>query len=88
MAVLEVQFDQNRVAAFDGRVLEIFGGAERRFHVKLLTVTVSAPDKRGARQVMLEQSQRLTALPLDEAAYAEVQPLLDALRTAGVTVTG
>jgi len=88
MDSLEVQLDQNRVAAFDGRVLEIFGGAERRFHVTLLTVTVSAPDKRGARQVRLEQSQRLTSLPLDETAFAQFQPLLDALRTAGVTVTG
>ena len=88
MGSLEVQIDQFRVAAFDGRVLEIFGGAERRFHVKLLTVTVSGPDKRGTRQITLEQSQRQTDMPLDETAFARLQPLLDALRTAGVTVTG
>jgi len=88
MGLLEVQLDQNRVVAFDGRVLEIFGGVDSRFHVKLLTVTVSAPDKRGARQVMLEQSQRVTSLPLDEAAFAQCQPLLDALRAAGATMTG
>ena len=88
MDLVEVQIDQLRVAAFDGRVLEIFGGAERRFHVKLLTVTVSGPDKRGTRQVILEQSQQQTGMPLDETAFAQFQPLLDALRSAGVTVTG
>ena len=87
MDSLEVEIGQRRVATFDGRVLEIFGGPERRFHVKLLTVTVSGPDKRGIRQVTLEQYQR-TEIPLDETAFAQFQPLLDALRTAGVTVTG
>jgi hypothetical protein len=86
MDLLEVEIGQRRVAAFDGRVLEIFGGPERRFHVKLLTVSVSGPDKRGIRQVRLEQYQG-TGMTLDEAAFAQFQPLLDALRTAGVTVT-
>ena len=88
MDLVEVQIDQNRVAAFDGRVLEILGGAGCRFHVKLLTVTVSGPDKRGTRQVTLEQSQQETGMPLDETAFARFQPILDALRNAGVTVTG
>jgi len=87
MDLLEVQIGQRRVAAFDGRVLEIFGGPERRFHVTLLTVTVSGPDKRGTRQVTFEQYQP-TQVSLDETAFAQLQPLFDALRTAGVTVTG
>ena len=85
---LEVQLDALRVVTFDGHVLEIFGGAERRFHVKLLTVSVAAPDKKGQRRVALEQSQRETDLLLDEDAFARLQPILDALRTAGVAFHG
>jgi len=85
--LIEVEIDQNRMASFDGRVLEVFGGTYGRFHVKLLTATVSAPDKRGNRQVTLQQAQVNTPLPLDEAAFAKFQPLLDALRAAGVPVT-
>lgn len=87
MEPLEVELDAFRVVAFDGRVLEIFGGAERRFHAKLLTVTVSEP-KKGQRHVTLEQSQRQNDLLLDDAAFAKLQPILDALRSAGVAVNG
>ena len=83
-----MQIDQNRLATFDGHVLEVFGGTVRRFHVKLLTVGVSPPDKGGGRQVTLTQAGNDTALPLDDAEFAEFQPLLEALRDAGVTVTG
>jgi hypothetical protein len=86
MDLLEVVIDQNRVVAFDGRVLEVFGGSVRRFHVKLLAVTVSGPDKKGNRDVTLEQSGIENALPPDEAAFERFQPLLDALRGAGVNV--
>jgi hypothetical protein len=84
--VLEVEIDQNRVVTFDGRVLEVFGGSVRRFHVKLLTVTVSTPDKRGNRNVTLQQAGIDNALPLDDAQFERFQPLLDALKGAGVTV--
>ena len=87
MDPLEVEIDQNRVATFDGRVLEIFGGSVRRFHVKLLTVTVSGPDKRGIYDVTLVQAGIDNALPLDEAAFGRFQPILDALKAAGVNVT-
>jgi hypothetical protein len=74
MDLLEVESDQNRVVAFDGRVFEVFGGSVRRFHVTLLAVTISGPDKRGNRDVTLE------------AAFERFQPLLDALKGAGVNV--
>jgi hypothetical protein len=84
--LLEVDIDQNRVATFDGRVLEIFGGSVRRFHVKLLTVTVSGPDKRGNRNVTLVQAGIDNSLPLDDAGFEKIQPLLEALKGAGVNV--
>lgn len=87
MDLIEVDIDQNRVATFDGRVLEIFGGSVRRFHVKLLTASVSGPDKHGSRTVTLVQASIDNALPLDEAAFESFQPLLDALKSAGVSVT-
>jgi hypothetical protein len=86
--LLEVELDQNRVVAFDGHVLEVFGGSVRRFHVKLLTVTVSGTDERGNRNVTLEQAQTETSLPLDTLAFARFQPVLDALKGAGVSVAG
>ena len=86
MSALEVQIDQNRLVAFDGQILEVFGGSVRRFHVKLLTVTVSGPDKRGGRQVTLTQAGIDAALPLDEPEFAAFQPILEALQHAGVEV--
>jgi hypothetical protein len=86
MDPLDIDIDQNRVASFDGRVLEVFGGDVRRFHVRLLTVVVPAPDKRGNRDVELRQAQRTASLPLDEGAFERIQPLLDALRQAGVSI--
>jgi len=86
MAALEVQIDENRLVAFDGQVLEVFGGTVRRFHVKLLTVTVAGPDKRGNRQVLLMQAGTEAALPLDEPGFTALQPILEALQSAGVKV--
>jgi hypothetical protein len=86
MNPLDIHIDENRVASFDGRVLEVFGGEVRRFHVRLLTVVVPAPDKRGTRNVELRQAQRIASMPLDEAAFERIQPLLDALRRAGVSI--
>jgi hypothetical protein len=84
VSLLEVQIDGNRLVAFDGQVLEVFGGSVRRFHVKLLTVTVSRPDKRGAREITLTQAGTNAALPLDEPAT--FRPILEALQNAGVKV--
>jgi hypothetical protein len=84
---VEVVIDDNRVVAFDGRVLEIFGGTEGRFHVAVLSLQVSEPDKRGNRSLTFRQSQRDTPLPLDEEQFGRFQVILDALRTAGVEVS-
>ena len=83
-----MQIDQHRVVAFDGRVLEVFGGSVRRFHTKLLSVTVPGPDKKGTRQVTLRQASVDNALPLDEAEFERFQPVLDALKASGVSVAG
>jgi hypothetical protein len=88
MYLLEVGAGPNRVVSFDGRVLEVFGGSVRRFHVNLLSVTVSGPDKHGNRNVVLRQADVDNSLPVDEPAYAQLQPLLEALRSAGVSVAG
>jgi hypothetical protein len=83
---LDIQLDQQRLMAFDGRVLEVFGGAVRRFHVALLTVAVSDPDKRGYRTITLTQATDDSSLPVDESTYERLAPLLDALKNAGVTI--
>jgi hypothetical protein len=85
---LEVALDRNRLVAFDGRVLEVFGGAVRRFHVNLLTVTVPQPDKKGNVNVTLTQAGIDVALPLDSSMIEKVQPILVALRSAGANVVG
>ena len=76
------------VVTFDGRVLEVFGGAVRRFHVLLLRVGVSAADKHGNRTMVLTQSGVETAVSLDEAGFGRLRPILEALHAAGVTITG
>jgi hypothetical protein len=84
MDLLEVSAGPYRVVSFDGRVLEVFGGADRRFHVSLLSVTVPGPDKRGNRNVVFTQAGVNSSLPVDEAAFEQLQPLLRALQNAGV----
>jgi hypothetical protein len=88
MDLLEVAAGPNRMVTFDGRVLEVFGGSARRFHVKLLSVTVSGPDKHGNRNVVLHQAGTENSLPVDEPAYERLQSLLAALKSAGVPVAG
>jgi hypothetical protein len=66
MDLLEVAAGPNRMVTFDGRVLEVFGGSVRRFHVRLLSVTVSGPDKHGNRNVVLRQAGIENSLPVDE----------------------
>jgi hypothetical protein len=82
----DIQLDQNRLVAFDGRVLEVFGGAVRRFHVALLTVTMSDPDKHGNRNLPLTQAGNDWSLPVDESTYERLAPLLEELKDAGVNV--
>jgi hypothetical protein len=60
----------------------------RRFHVKLLSVIVSGPDKHGNRNVVLRQAGIENSLPVDEPAYEQLQSLLAALKSAGVPVAG
>jgi hypothetical protein len=82
----------NLVATFDGRVLEIFGNLSddsSRVHAKFLSVSVSEPDKKGRRTVRLHGGGfDLFLSQLDDGAVQAVQPLLDALRNAGVPSTG
>lgn len=88
MYLLEVGAGPNRIVSFDGRVLEVFGGSVRRFHVSLLSVTISGPDKHGNRNVVLRQAGIDNSLPVDEPAFEQLRPLLEALRSAGVSVGG
>jgi len=85
--LLEVKLGSLRVAAFDGRVLELFGATVRRFHVQLLTVAVTRPDRKGNRTVKLQQSQTEDDMFLDQSDFATFQPVLDALQAAGVSVS-
>ena len=88
MDLLEVAAGPNRMVTFDGRVLEVFGGSVRRFHVRLLSVTVPGPDKHGNRNIVLRQAGMENSLPVDEAAYEQLQSLLAALKSVGVPVVG
>lgn len=88
MDLLEVAAGPNRVVAFDGRVVEVFGGSVRRLHVKLLSVTVSGPDRHGNRSTVLTQAGIDNSLPVDEPACEQLRPLLQALKSAGVSVAG
>ena len=96
-----VEFDlepsgYNVIAAFDGRVLELFSRNSdhdsRRIHIKFLSVSVSDPDKKGRRDIALVQQvlgnkviNFAEFVQLDESAFETVRPLLDALRNAGVS---
>lgn len=60
MDLLEVAAGPNHMVTFDGRLLEVFGGSVRRFHVKLLAVTGSDPDKHGtATSSSARRAQRI-----------------------------
>jgi len=83
----------NIVAMFDGRVLEIFGPLSddsSRAHVKFLSLSVAGPDKKGRRDIWLKRGGEMLFLglaKLDDAQFEAAQPLLDALRNAGVSTT-
>ena len=87
MDLIEVSIGPDRIVAFDGRVLEIFGVSEYRFHARLLSVAVFRPDKRGNRRIVLEHPRLSHALTVDEPTWECLQPLLEALKSAGVPVT-
>jgi len=84
MDLLEVQIDRVRIAAFDGRVLEVFGPAVNRFNVRLLAIKVPGPDKKGRRVLTLTHAGRDYDLSLESEEFETLQPVLDALRAAGV----
>jgi hypothetical protein len=91
MDEVEVEYNEYSVAAFDGRVLEIFylGIPSNRYHVTGLAVTVKGPNKRGNYEVsFLRPSTPGAAISLDAEEFGRLQPLFDALRSAGVSVTG
>lgn len=88
MDLPEVAAGPDRIVAFGGRVLEVFWGSVRRFHVRLLSVTVSGPGKHGNRNVVFRQAGMDNSLPVDEPAYERLQSLLQALKNAGVRVAG
>lgn len=81
----------NIVAMVDGPVVEIFGPMSddsSRAHVKFLSLEVSGPDKKGRRDVSLNEARGILFLglaKLDDAQFDAAQPLLDALRNAGVS---
>jgi hypothetical protein len=83
----------NMVAMIDGPVVEIFGPLaddSKRAHVKFLSLEVSGPDKKGRRDVVLKRGGGIMFVlfgNLDDAQFAAVQPLVDALRSAGVSTT-
>lgn len=83
----------NIVAMIDGPIVEIFGPLSddsSRAHVKFLTLEVSGPDKKGRRDVWLKRGGTMLFFELgklDDAQFAAAQPLLDALRNAGVSTT-
>jgi hypothetical protein len=85
MDPIEVQIDMG-VFMFDGHVLEVFVTASERFHVRLLTVTVTGPNRKGRRLMTLAQAGYRSELPLDEAEFQGLQPIFEALRGAGVKV--
>ena len=83
----------NIVAMVDGPVVEIFGPLSddsSRAHVKFLSLEVSGPDKKGRRDVWLKRGGETLFLglnKLDDAQFEAAQPLLEALRNAGVSTT-
>jgi hypothetical protein len=80
---VEVQIDMG-VFTFDGHVLELFVTTSERFHVRLLSVTVSGPDRKGRRRVTFAQPGFQSELPLDEEEFQGLQPIFEALGSAGV----
>ena len=88
MDLIEVSVGHGRIIAFDGRVLEVFGASPRRFHADLLSVAVLSPDKHGIRSVIFRQAEvDDTAYQLDQQSYEQLQPVLEALKSAGASVS-
>ena len=51
-------------------------------------MTVPGPDRHGNRNIALKQAGVENSLPVDEPTYEALQPLLEALKLAGVPVAG
>lgn len=93
---LEVDlYDSRLIYSFDGRILEIFGkisviGGQidaGRIHVRQLSMKVSEPDKKGAREVyFVGPTGERKYIRADEETWSLLQPLLEALRAAGAKV--
>jgi len=83
----------NIVVMIDGPVVEIFGPLSddsSRAHLKFLSLEVAGPDKKGRHDIWLKRGGEMPFLglaKLDDAQFEAAQPLLDALRNAGVGTT-
>jgi len=51
-------------------------------------LTARRADRPGRRNIVLRQAGIDNSLPVDEPAYEQLQPLLQALKSAGVSVAG
>jgi hypothetical protein len=89
--------DGGIILRFDGTVLEIFAGYAReggqrlegnstRIHIKQLEVATEGPDRKERFHVTFAGPAYGYPFRFEEGEWNEVQPLLDALRTAGVSV--
>jgi hypothetical protein len=83
----------DRVLQFDGRVLELFGGESgttdwRRHAAFMAAVVMTGPDKGGAWSVAFQPPQQLiTSFKISDPEFQALQPILEALQTAGVRVS-
>ncbi|MEZ5383779.1 MAG: hypothetical protein R2754_18520 [Microthrixaceae bacterium] len=81
------------VLTFDGHVVERFTtniSESVRVHASQIAVRLKGPGRKGVLEVQLtRRNVRLVALVLwvDEANYAAIQPVLQALAEAGVPQT-
>jgi hypothetical protein len=80
------------VFQFDGQVLELFGQnatSQYRKHIELMTeVVLTGPDKKGNWSLATRPPpHQVVEITLSADQRAGVQPVLDALQAAGVTVS-
>ncbi|MFJ9432865.1 hypothetical protein ACIRQY_24875 [Streptomyces sp. NPDC101490] len=83
--------------SFDGRILEIFGGEyPRRFHVRHMHLSVTGPDRKGRRTVMIAHGQpeapggSLTWHPTAKEweQSPDLAALLETVRSAVAAISG
>jgi hypothetical protein len=80
----------NHILAFDGRVLEIFGqlagsGANRRWHVRDLAVSIEGPDRKGRHAVQFKVASSNTGrcrLEIEDDEWTFAEPFLRRVQEA------